>query len=135
MRKQVLTTATFKLSQRLIYFISIGGTAAITHLLVVYYLVNNQLFYPLIANIIAFLIAFNISFIGHKYLTFSQLHDEKQLKLPHFFLVATSAGLLNEFLYYLLLKLTELNYLFSLILVLGMVSIYTYVVSRFWACR
>ncbi len=135
MRMQALTATTLKLRHRLFYYLLIGGTSALTHIFIVFQLVSLWQTQPLIANIIAFLIAFNVSFLGHKYLTFSQLQDDKQLSLPHFFLVASSAGLLNEFLYYLALKFTPLNYLVALILVLGLVSLYSYLISRHWACR
>lgn len=128
-------TAMYKLSHRLLYFIAIGATSACVHLLVVLNLVTYMNVRPLIANIFAFLIAFNVSYIGHKYLTFSKLQDEKQLSLPHFFMVASSAGVLNEYIYYLLLKYSHLNYMIALIMVLGLVSVYSYFLSRFWACR
>jgi hypothetical protein len=83
----------------------------------------------------SFFIAFNISYLGHRYLTFSQLENQKQLSLPHFFLVATSAGALNEVLYYLLLSYTKIHYLLALVVVLGLAAIYSFFLSRFWACR
>ncbi|MCW8398581.1 GtrA family protein [Legionella sp. PATHC038] len=128
-------TAQLKLRYRLIYFAAIGGSAALIHLFVVFNLVNFMQIQALTANVFAFLIAFNVSFLGHKYLTFARLHDEKILSLPHFFLVAASAGIINEMLYFLLLRYTTLNYLFALFLVLGLVSVYSFTISRFWACR
>lgn len=128
-------TAQLKLRYRLIYFAAIGGSAALIHLFVVFNLVNFLQIQALTANVFAFLIAFNVSFLGHKYLTFARLHDEKILSLPHFFLVAASAGIINEMLYFLLLRYTTLNYLFALFLVLGLVSVYSFTISRFWACR
>lgn len=128
-------TANLKLRHRLFFYVAIGGTSALTHVSIVLGLVTYIQMRPLIANIIAFFIAFNISFLGHKYLTFSNLHGQIQLSLPHFFLVAVSAGLINELLYFLFLQYTHLNYLIALVLVLGLVSIYSYIFSRFWACR
>ncbi|MBL7478408.1 GtrA family protein [Legionella bononiensis] len=128
-------TAVLKLSHRLIFYTGIGATSAIVHILIVLNLVTYVQLNPLLANVFAFLIAFNISFLGHKYLTFSRLQDQKELSLPHFFLVAASAGILNESLYFLLLRFTQLNYLIALILVLGLVAVYSYLLSRFWACR
>ncbi|MFI4962247.1 MAG: GtrA family protein [Legionellales bacterium] len=128
-------TATLKLKHRLAYYLGIGGISALVNLGLVVFLVSHWGFHPLSANVFAFLIAFNISFLGHKYLTFSKLNDQKKLRLPHFFLVALSGGLINESLYFLILRYTHLNYLFSLILVLGLVSIYSYFFSRLWACR
>lgn len=117
------------------YFVIIGASSALIHLLTVLCLVTFLQLRPLIANIFAFLLAFNVSYIGHKYLTFSKLDDEKRLSLPHFFLVASSAGVINEFLYFLILHYSTLNYVVALILVLGTVSIYSFLVSKFWACR
>lgn len=128
-------TTPLKLRYRLVYFVSIGGSAALIHLFTVFNLVKFMHVQALIANVFAFLVAFNVSFLGHKYLTFSRLHNEKILSLPHFFLVAASAGIINEIFYFLLLHYTTLNYLFALFLVLGFVSIYSFFISRFWACR
>lgn len=124
-------TASLKINRQLARFLFIGALAALTHVGIVAYLD----FDPLLSNVIAFLIAFNVSFLGHKYLTFSRLNNQKKLKLPYFFLVAISALLFNESLYFLLLRFTTLHYLFSLLLVLSTVSVYTFVLSRFWACR
>jgi putative flippase GtrA len=128
-------STTLNLKQRLIYFIIIGAAAASVHLMTVLNLVACLQWQPLTANILAFLVAFNVSFLGHKYLTFARLHQEKQLRLPHFFLIAASAGIMNELCYYALLRYTQLNYMLALILVLVGVSIYSFVCSRFWACR
>jgi putative flippase GtrA len=128
-------TSPLKLSQRLLFFVAIGASSALVHVLSVLGLVGYLLLRPLLANIFAFLLAFNVSFLGHKFITFAKLKDERQLSLPHFFIVASSAGILNELLYFLFLQYTALNYLVALILVLGMVSVYTYVLSRLWACR
>jgi putative flippase GtrA len=128
-------TTPLKLRHRLLYFIGTGSTAALVHLSTVFCLVTLVHIPALIANIFGFLVAFNVSFLGHKHLTFSQMQDKKILRLPHFFMVAASAGLLNETLYFLLLRYTHLHYLVALFLVLGLVSIYSFTMSRFWACR
>lgn len=128
-------TTSLKLKHRLIYYAAIGCTSALVHLLMVFLLVQYVYFPALVANVFAFFTAFNVSFFGHKYLTFSQLHDKKILSLPHFFLVAVSAGMINESLYFLVLYFSHLNYLIALILVLGLVSIYSFFLARYWACR
>lgn len=133
MRNPVLIIS-LRLSSQLFYFIAIGASSALVHLITVLNLVRLLELNPLIANIFAFFLAFNISYLGHKYLTFSKLGKQK-LSLPHFFFVATSAGIMNEALYGVLLHYTEINYLIALILVLGLVAIYSFLLSRFWACR
>jgi putative flippase GtrA len=135
MRNPVLTTTPLRLKHRLLYYAAIGCTAALVHLGIVYLLVSYAHFHALFANIFAFFTAFNVSFIGHKYLTFSQLHDQKMLRLPYFFMVALSAGTINEGLYFIVLRVTHLNYMVALLLVLTLVSIYSFILSRYWACR
>lgn len=121
-------------SQRLFFFGIIGITALIAHLIAVWAQVSLLSVQPIVANIFAFLFAFNISYLGHKHLTFSKL-GEKQLQRNHFFIVAATAGLLNEGLYYLFLRYTSLDYILSLLIVIGLVSVYTFILSRYWACR
>lgn len=128
-------TTPFKLRHRLFYFTLIGITAALVHLFTVYNLVAFLHIHALIANVFAFFIAFNVSYLGHKYLTFSQLTNQKILSLPHYFAVAASAGMINEILYFFMLRYTSINYFTALILVLGLVSIYNYTLSKLWACR
>lgn len=123
-----------KIPSQLVFFLLIGASAAAAHILTVLNLVSYFHMAPLVANLIAFFIAFNISYLGHKHLTFSQL-EEKQLSLPHFFLVASSAGIINELLYCIFLNFTTMHYLFALILVLALVAVYSFLLSRFWACR
>lgn len=124
-----------KATQQLMFFSGVGGSAAAAHIFVVLNCVTYLNIEPLIANVIAFFIAFNISYLGHKYVTFSYRSDQKQLSLPHFFLVASSAGVLNEVLYFVLLNYTSIHYLVALILDLGLVAIYSFLLSHFWACR
>lgn len=124
-----------KTTQQLFFFSGIGGSAAATHIMVVLNCVTYLHIDPLFANVIGFLIAFNISYMGHKYLTFAQLSNQKQLSLPHFFIVASSGGVINELLYLFLLNYTSLNYLIALIIDLSIVAVYSFMLSRFWACR
>lgn len=129
-----MTAATIRIKHRLFYFACVGAAAASLHLFVVFLLVSAQLAKPLLANLIAFFAAFNLSYLGHRSLTFSQLKDNKSLQLSRFFIIALSAALLNEGLYFLFLHYTRLNYLASLFIVISLVSIYTFTLSRCWAC-
>lgn len=123
------------LLRRISFFIATGGLAALLHLTIVFALVSGFNQQPLVANVIAFLAAFNVSYLGHRHFTFADMKDERQLQLPHFFAVAASAGCLNEILYYLILNYTSLPYLPALVLVLGLVAVYSYTLSQWWACR
>jgi putative flippase GtrA len=123
------------LQRQAMYFVLIGGLATLTQLLFVFFFVSVCHFHPLIANILAFFLAFQVSFLGHRNLTFSRLHNEKKLRLLHFFTVAASAGLINESLYFILLHYTNLHYMIALFLVVGTVAVYNFILSKFWACR
>jgi putative flippase GtrA len=128
-------TNPLRLTHRLVYFAIVGASSALIHILTVLGLVSYLQMKPIIANIFAFFIAFHISFLGHRKFTFAKLDNLKRLSGPHFFIVAASAGFINEILYFLLLHYTMLNYLLALITVLGFISIYSFLLSRFWACR
>lgn len=128
-------TKTMNLSHRLLYFTGIGSIASLVNLLIVYFLVQTLHYNPLAANVIAYLLSFNISYVGHKYITFAHLQGHKQLRFPQFFLVTITGGILNEFLYFLFLRYTNLQYLVALVIVLGLVAIYSFILSRYWACR
>lgn len=128
-----MTTLRFDHPHQPLYFILIGGLAALVHLSLVYMLVSLWQWPPLLANIFGFLLAFQVSFLGHRHLTFGQQADQKKLRMPRFFLVAGSAGLLNECLYFILLHYTPIPWLPALILVLGLVAIYTFISARIYA--
>lgn len=132
---QALITANLKLHQRLFFFVLIGGLSALTHLGVVFIAVQQFDIHPLIANLAAFAVAFQVSYQGHKHLTFLHIDNTRQLRLPRYFIVASSGGLLNEGLYFLLLRYTNIPYMPALVCVLGLVAVYSFVASHIWACR
>ena len=115
-------------------FLAVGATAALVHAAVVWMLVSSAQLAPLVANVGGFAVAFWVSFFGHRYLSFTHgRHSPWQRALPRFALVAGLAFGGNELLYALLLHFTDLPYLLALVLVLGLVAVGTYLLSRFWA--
>lgn len=113
-------------------FIGVGITAMIVHWLVVRLLVPLGV-PPLIANIFGFAVAFNVSYFGHRKLTFRAEELSHSRTLPRFATVALGSFAVNETLYALLLFLTPLSYDLALFIVLGSVAVLTYIFSRFWA--
>jgi len=81
---------------------------------------------------IAFFIAFQFSYFGHQYWTFkgSLANYKTQLR---FFIIAISGFLLNQSLFWLLLKFTNLSYQIALLLVLLIVAFNSFLFSKFWA--
>lgn len=115
-------------------FVAVGASAALVHYLVVVALVESMQWPVLLANIMAFLVAFCVSFSGHAYFTFSRSKRSVRESLPRFFITASCAFIVNEMLLYFLLSLGW-PYQISLILVLLLVAAGTYLVSKYWAFR
>ncbi len=117
----------------LVRFGVVGVAAAATHWSVVALIVPLGM-QPLLANVIAFCVAFNVSFFGHHHWTFSS-DDNKSNTFRRFLGVAVLGFITNETMYALLLKFTSLDYRISLFIVLVSVAVLTYLLSRFWAFR
>lgn len=121
--------------QQLLPFAFVGLFSTATHLCLVALLVHFLQLKPLIANVMAYLVTVNISYLGHRYITFAKLGANRQLRLPHYLVISLIAFLLNEFLYFLFLHFLPFNYFISLIIVIILVAIFTFVASKLWACR
>lgn len=114
-------------------FLGVGGCAAATHLLVVAALVQGLQWQPLLANVLAFLVAFCVSYSGHALLTFAQHHTPHLQAIPRFFAVSCASFAVNELLYTVALQVLHLHYFWSLVAVLLIVSVMTFVAAKFWA--
>lgn len=119
---------------QLAFFGGVGAAAAATHYLVVLALVPLGL-HPLLANVVAFAVAFQVSYFGHRHLTFASTARQlpHRQTLPRFLLVAVTSFLLNEAMFFLLLRYTTLPYQLSLAIVLVTVAALTFVLSRRFA--
>lgn len=120
------------MKRELFWFGVIGISALLTHFLLVTLLVPLGL-QPLVANVLAYLLAFQVSYWGHRRKTFEAGHLPHSQTLPRFFAVASLSFLLNEALYFLLLHFTRLDYRVALLIVLFAVAVVTFVLSRAWA--
>lgn len=120
------------MKRELFWFGVIGISALLVHFLLVSLLVPLGL-QPLVANVLAYLLAFQVSYWGHRCKTFEADHLPHSQTLPRFFAVASLSFLLNEALYYLLLRFTLLDYRIALLMVLFCVAVVTFVLSRLWA--
>jgi putative flippase GtrA len=114
-------------------FCAVGAAAFMTHFGVVIAVVPLGL-HPLIANVVGFLCAFGVSFIGHNHWTFPGPHDRDRARALHrFFTVAVSSFAINETLLWLMLLLTRLPYQLALLIVLVIVAALTLLLSKYWA--
>jgi putative flippase GtrA len=118
---------------QLMRFAIVGISSSIVHFTTVICLVAPGWLPPLRANIIAFLIAFCVSFFGHRYWTFENTTRGFGDSLPRFFSVAVLSFALNESFYWYLLHRLQMYYPVALIIVLTSVSALTFFLSKFWA--
>jgi putative flippase GtrA len=122
------------LLKQLCRFGFVGVSAMMVHWCTVVTLVPLGLA-PLTANTVGFLVAFQCSYFGHRYWTFQETRSCPKKSLFRFFITALSGFVLNQLLFALLLKFTDINYRIALLIVLVLVAFSTFILSKFWAFR
>ncbi len=121
------------MSRELFWFGVVGVTAMLVHLGCVALVLVPLGLDPLIANIVAFLIAFQVSHAGHQRLTFGHHEAPAARSRLRFFGVALTSFIVNELMYWALLRFTPLDYRLALAIVLVAVAALTFVIARHWA--
>lgn len=122
------------LNRSTVWFGLVGALAALTHYAVAVSLEYSG-FTPNWANIAGFLLAFPVSYAGHHYLSFAKQKTTHKQALPKFFLVALSSFLANHFLLLSSLYFTHLPFWLVLGVVMVVVAVSTYFLSRDWAFK
>lgn len=118
-----------------ILFVLVGGFAASVHFLSVIILVEIWDVPKLVANFFAFLIAFCFSFLGQRHLTFSKTQQTLLASLKKYFFISFAAFGANEFLFFICLKWFDIPYLIALPMVLLVVAVGTFLLSKRWAFK
>lgn len=120
------------MKRELFWFGVVGMSAMLVHLGMVWLLVPAGL-PPLAANVIGFLVAFQVSHAGHHRLTFGTAQAPAVRSRQRFFIVALASFALNELMYAALLHFTVLDYRIALVIVLIAIAALTFVSARRWA--
>lgn len=115
------------------WFLTVGGAAALTHM-GVFALTQSRL-WPELANALGFVIAFFVSFGGHRYLSFRDASTSVATSFQRFAVTALAGFASNELMFVLLLRGLDLPALLALFLALVLAAGQTFVLSRFWAFR
>ncbi|MEJ6002370.1 GtrA family protein [Paucibacter soli] len=118
----------------LLWFGAVGASAAAVHFAVVVLAVKLLALAPLLANVLGFMLAFCVSFVGHHRLSFAAQQASGRQALPRFALVALLGFASNELMYAVLLGL-GVEYRLALFLVLLAVAAMTWLLSRHWAFK
>lgn len=90
---------------------------------------------PELANALGFVIAFFVSFAGHRLLSFKDAGTSVRTSLGRFALTALAGFASNELIFTLLLRSAGLPALVALLIALVFAAGQTFLFSRFWAFR
>jgi putative flippase GtrA len=123
------------LSRQIFAFGSIGILAAVVNFAVLIFIVECFHWHPWPANILAFMLAFQVSFFGHHHWTFRGVSTAKKRHIwVRFLIVATFSMLMNQGLYAIYLYLIPW-YGLALFFTLATVPPITFVLAKLWAFR
>jgi len=118
------------------WFVLVGASAALTHMAVftlVLLLVPTLL--PELANVAGFLVAFLVSFVGHRRLSFQDAGTSLLQSFIRFAATAVAGFVTNEAVFIALFRVLELPTWLALIGGIVVSAVQTFVLSRFWAFR
>ena len=124
----------FPLIGQIFRFGVVGLTATSVHFCTVIFLVQVYALAPLVANIFAFMIAFQVGYFGHRWWTFANtiaLHRVAFLKL---LIVQVGNLIANESLFYIFLCY-HLPYPIALLIVLTILPFFTFAFSKLWVFK
>jgi putative flippase GtrA len=124
----------FPLLMQIFRFGIVGLLAACVHFSLVVLLVENAFLSPLTANIVGFMIAFQVSYWGHKLWTFRSYHLRHREAYPKLIFVQLMNLTANQSLFYVFLSL-NLPYPIALCCVLMILPIFTFISSKWWVFR
>ena len=115
------------------WFLLVGGAAAATHALV--FALTQRLIWPELANALGFCVAFGVSFLGHRHLSFSDAGTGVTQSLLRFAVTALAGFASNEAVFVVLLRWAAWSAWLALGCGMGFAAVQTFLLSRFWAFR
>lgn len=115
------------------WFLAVGTVAALTHMGV--FALAQHAMWPEVANALGFVIAFFVSFAGHRWLSFKDAGTTVATSFQRFGVTALAGFASNEIVFVVLLRGLGLAPLVALFLALVFAAGQTFVLSRFWAFR
>jgi len=118
------------------WFVLVGASAALTHMAAfafVVFLVPTL--WPEIANVAGFLVAFFVSFVGHRRLSFQDAGTSLMQSFVRFAATAVAGFVTNEAVFIALFRVLQLPTWMALMSGIVMSAVQTFVLSRFWAFK
>ena len=118
------------------WFVLVGASAALTHMAVfTLVLLLVPTLWPEIANVPGFLVAFLVSFIGHRRLSFQDAGTSLLQSFMRFAATAVAGFVTNEAVFIALFRFFGFPTWLALIGGIVVSAVQTFVLSRFWAFR
>jgi putative flippase GtrA len=114
-----------------VWFLAVGTSAALTHVLV--FALTKDRMLPELANAFGFAVAFCVSFFGHRLLSFQDTKTSLLQSLRRFAVTAVAGFVCNELVFMLLLRGFGWTDMPALLLALVLAAGQTFLLSRFWA--
>lgn len=114
-------------------FTAVGASAALVHLLV-FGLLKDFLF-PEFANLFAFLVAFSVSFAGHRLLSFKDSQTSINQSLQRFALTSVAGFATNQVMFLVFFRALHWTDWGALTIALGIAALQTFILSRWWAFK
>jgi putative flippase GtrA len=118
-----------------IWFILVGVSAGLTHLSIYYIATQGIGILNEWANACGFVIAFFVSFAGHRYLSFKDSGTTIKQSLLRFLITAIAGFMANELIFVLLFRVLGLNDWIALFIAIAGAAAQTFLLSRFWAFK
>jgi putative flippase GtrA len=115
-------------------FLAVGSMAALVHLGIAITFISEFRYAPLLANLIAFLVAVNISFWGHYHWTFQSRTGKKQAGI-RFFYTNLGAFLINNLVLIFLLNLGVISDIIAVVVANLIIPIVSFTLGRLWAFK
>jgi putative flippase GtrA len=114
----------------------VGIAATLTHVAVFVALIQTGDAAPLLANALAFGVAFVLSFLGHFWWTFrapAELETRRWAPaLVRFLVIALSGFLLNTAVVFMVVEVLTVSYMYAAVLMVTVVPACVFVASKFW---
>lgn len=117
-----------------LWFFGVAAAAGLTHL-AVFFLIEHfsPSVLPEIANFLAFCVAFSVSFMGHRNLSFSDTTSSVEQSLRRFIITSVAGFVCNEIVFSLAIRLLGWPNWLALFAGFAVAGGQTYLLSRYWA--
>lgn len=115
------------------WFLLVGALAGLVHYLVAVVLEGVYDIQPAWSNLLGFCFAFPVSYVGHRTFSFPDQTKSHRHAFPRFLLVAILGFFANQSLLLLGLHFTALPFWLVLAVVMLLVAVSTYLLSKYWA--